>query len=90
MALVTYLDVSTGYVTRDDMDALVAGDGPTIAAYPEGAILYVTDDPDDPDLDGFSPRFRDLLAYARERGAYLVRLDAAGDDALPTLTYEEW
>src|SRR4029453_13686608 len=94
-----YLDVSTGHVTKDDMELLEiaahdsAAELPVIAEYLEGVICYV---PDDYDYSikrmrkaGISESFIKLLAYARKHGCYLIRLDCDGDE-IAELDKHDW
>jgi hypothetical protein len=92
MAVLKYLDASTGYVTREDMELLGNDEGPVIAWYPEGAFVYLEDREDGwmkQLLDkGFSTRFCDLIDKAWELDCTIIRLDAGGD--VDGLDQEEW
>jgi hypothetical protein len=97
MATLRYLDASTGYVEKADMDLLGQGVGPAIASYPEGAFVYLPLQRSDGTFDdadwqkhlrqlGFSARFCRLVELAREQDCAIIRL--GGD--VPSLTHKEW
>lgn len=93
-----YLDVSTAHVKRETMqDITDTGRSryeitnrkwlPVIAVYPEGAFLWVSEEPetDNPNLP---EELKRLLKIARAQDCYLIRLDADGDIIPGLLTYD--
>lgn len=85
----TYLDLSTGHVTKDEMDAIdhSVGDAlPVVATYKFGAFLHVPDD-DCEDLAPY-PAVRAVVELARSLGVTLVRLDADGPEVPGLKTYD--
>lgn len=78
----TYLDISTGHISRDTMDFLesIAGTNAihqTVAEYEYGCFVSV---PDEPDYHEDVPAdLRQVLDFARAKGCFIVRFDADGE-----------
>jgi hypothetical protein len=76
MATLRYLDASTGYVEKADMDLLGQGVGTFDDADWQKHLRQL----------GFSARFCRLVELAREQDCAIIRL--GGD--VPSLTHKEW
>lgn len=86
----TYLELSTGHVTEDEMEAIdhCVGDAlPIVATDRYGAFLYVPDD-DGEEIVPY-PALRAVVELARSLGVRLIRLDADGPE-FPGLKTYDW
>ena len=93
MAIYSYLDASTKYVTQEDARLIDAGLAPGLSRPHEyGAWIWV--DPDSVSAEEkaespMSPAYWALLDYARKSGCRWINLDSDGDDDLG-LPEQEW
>ena len=90
MSVFKYLDLSTAYVSQLEMRRIQEAPH-FLAAYPEGAILWVgdKDSVEEEDWAGFENLAR-VMALAAEQDCFLVRLDADGDPDEEGLPRFEW
>lgn len=85
MSVYKYLDLSTAHVTKDVM-APEANPFYLVATYEYGAFFYVpSEDTESFAPDTTAPSLLAVLAYAKQNGCTLVRLDRDANtvDALP-------
>jgi len=78
-----YLDCSTGHIPLKDANLLAVYKGALpVYPYPEGFWVHVCEDDDDNVKTlrkaGFSKSFLNVLAFARSKGCYFLRLDSDG------------
>lgn len=97
MAILKYLDCSTGHLSAFDRNLLLVAaethgsaffvNGAVVRPYTEGWFITVIE-PGNP-ADVLVPALDELLAYAREHDCRMIRLDCDGDTVDGVTMYED-